>query len=97
MEQRDRPALGNSLAGRIAVMDGVRGGEDGFPVELWRDDETGRLVVVAYTDAGYGLVTIDLPDLIGWLRSSTRIFQLSADEAATISLGTDVRGDAQGT
>jgi hypothetical protein len=53
---------------KLCEMAGVRGG-DGFPVELWRHDETGRLTIVAYNQAGCDSVDIDLWDLINWLRS----------------------------
>lgn len=65
MEKRDRPELGNCL---LAVMGGVRSDDD-HPVELWRDGESGRLMVRAYNEAGYSYTEIDLWDLIGWLQS----------------------------
>lgn len=54
---------------KLCDMNGVRGGEDGFAIELWRDDDTGRLTVVGYNQAGYDGVGIDLWDLVEWLQS----------------------------
>lgn len=48
---------------------GVRGGEDGFPVQLWRDDNTGRLLILGFNEAGYASVEFDLWDVIDWLQN----------------------------
>lgn len=54
---------------KLLELNDVRGGEEGFPVELWRDDDTGRIVVRAYNEAGYNATEIDLDDLWRWLNS----------------------------
>jgi hypothetical protein len=54
---------------KVAELTGVRGGEDGFPVELWRDDDTGRPVLLLINEAGYAGTDLDLFDLIAWLAS----------------------------
>jgi hypothetical protein len=56
---------------KITEMMGVRS-DDAHPVELWRDQQSGRLVVRAYNDAGYSYTEIDLWDLIHWLQSGPR-------------------------
>lgn len=52
---------------KLCDMKDVRGGELGFPVELWHDDETGRLVVRGTNEGGFACVDIDLADLLAWL------------------------------
>lgn len=52
---------------KLCNMDGVRGGEEDFPVELWQDDESGRLIVRGINEGGFACVDIDLLDLCGWL------------------------------
>lgn len=47
-------------------MIGVRGGDDGFPVQLVRDEDTGRLVVRGVNEGGFACVDIDLADLFAW-------------------------------
>ena len=51
---------------KLCDMDGVRGGEPGFAVELWRT-EKGRLVVRAYNEAGYACTDVDLWDILSWV------------------------------
>lgn len=51
----------------LCEMKGVRGGEEGFPVELWRDEDSRRLVVRAVNEGGFACVDIDLADLLNWL------------------------------
>lgn len=51
----------------IHTVRGVKGGEEGFPVEIWRDAQTGKLELVVYGEAGYIALGIDFADLIGWL------------------------------
>ena len=72
---------------KICNMEGVRGGEEGFPVELWRCSESGRLQVVAFNEAGYSSVEIDLFDLLEWLRNGPA--SLSADCIHAIRIGPD--------
>lgn len=68
---------------KICDMNGVRGGEQGFPVELWRDDKTGRLLIVAFNEAGYSGVEIELLDVVSWLNS---------DEGRKLLLDTNTDG-----
>lgn len=51
---------------KLCDMQGVRGGERGYAVELWRTDE-GRLVVRAYNEAGYSYTDVDLWDILSWV------------------------------
>lgn len=53
---------------KICEMTGVSGGEDGFPVELCLDEDTSRLVIIGYNEAGYNAVDIDTLDLLRWFR-----------------------------
>jgi hypothetical protein len=52
----------------ICIMDGVREYAEGDPVELHIDRGTGRLVVVATNEAGYASTSVDLNDLLEWLK-----------------------------
>jgi len=52
---------------KIRNMENVRGGDTGFPVELWVDDDDGRLVVRGINEGGFGCVDIDLLDLLRWV------------------------------
>jgi hypothetical protein len=52
--------------GKLLELKNVRGGEEGFPVELWTDDDSGRLVIRAYSEAGYNATDIDFDDLCRW-------------------------------
>ena len=55
---------------RICEMRGVRTyGSDDDPVELWFNDEAGRLTVVAYNEAGYSGTKVDLFDLLDWVQA----------------------------
>jgi hypothetical protein len=54
---------------KICDMEGVREYSEGDPVELWRDETTGRLVIYAQNEAGYNSANVDLWDLIHWLSS----------------------------
>jgi len=51
---------------KICDVAGVRA--DG-PVELWRDDQSGRLLVRIITECGYARVDLDLWDIILWAAS----------------------------
>lgn len=79
---------------KLCEMDGVRGGETGFAVELWRDDDTGRLTVVGYNQAGYDGVGIDLWDLVGWLRSGAGSELLLEDGEGALAFGSNLGGHA---
>jgi hypothetical protein len=56
-------------AGKICELEGVREYTDRSPVELWRDEETGRLVIRAYNEVGYSGTDVDLCDFLAWLSS----------------------------
>jgi hypothetical protein len=64
---------------KVCDMEGVRGSDSGFPVSLWRDEDTLRLVVRGINEGGYGCVDIDLIDLIRWMR--TAVSRLPDDAA----------------
>ena len=57
---------------KICVMEYVRGWGERYDVELWRDDDSGRLVVRAYNECHNGIVDIDLLDIISWCREGPR-------------------------
>lgn len=65
---------------KICEMDGVREHTEGWPVELWRDERTGRLVIVAYNEAANNQTVIDLPELLSWLRVGPGVETVSAEE-----------------
>jgi hypothetical protein len=54
---------------KLSDMPGVREYGDGAPVELGRDGDTGRLVVVAYNEGGHNCTSVDLGDLLAFLAS----------------------------
>lgn len=49
----------------ICDLDGIRGGDTGFPVQLVRED--GRLAVRAINEGGFSCTDVDLLDLVEWL------------------------------
>lgn len=51
---------------KICEMANVREISEGYPVELWRNDESGRLVVRAVNEDGNNCTEVDLWDLIQW-------------------------------
>jgi hypothetical protein len=51
----------------LCELDGVRGGDTGFPVSLVRDRETGRIVLRAVNEGGFSCTDIDWQDLLVWL------------------------------
>ena len=51
---------------RLYTLAGVRDSTDGDPVELRRDSETGRLMIVAWNECHNNVTRIDLFDLIEW-------------------------------
>ena len=71
----------------LAVMDGVRADDPEYPVELRRGDETGRLVIRAYNEAGYSYTEIDLWDLLAWLQSGAGKELVSFDGALSGATG----------
>ncbi len=51
----------------ICVADGVRGGDQGFSVQICADEDTGRFVVRGFNEGGFSCVDIDLLDMVDWL------------------------------
>lgn len=51
----------------ICEMEGVRGGDEGCPVFLAKDGDSGRLVVRGFNEGGFACVDIDIRDLLLWL------------------------------
>ena len=62
---------------KICDLDGVREYSEGQPVELWFDEVTGRLVIIARNGGGYDCTNIDLHDLLNWLRSGPAAHRLA--------------------
>jgi hypothetical protein len=50
-------------------MGGVRGGDEGFPVELW--DDQGRIILRGINEGGFACVDIDLGDVVEWIGIAT--------------------------
>jgi len=73
----DRPAFEI-----IAVMNGVREYAEGRPVELFRDNRNGRIVVRAFNEDGHNETRVDILDLISWLRAGFVGGRLDDDIAA---------------
>lgn len=78
------------MMGKICDVIGVRA--DG-PAELWRNDESGRLVVRIITECGYARVEIDLFDLVGWLRTGPMDGSLRDFISRSVSAGGDLQGN----
>ena len=51
----------------VCELSGVREYSEEMPVAIHKKVENGRLVIVAYNEAGYNFVQIDLEDLKTWL------------------------------
>lgn len=51
----------------ICELRGVREHCEGDPVELWRDNDTGRLVIRAQNECGNNSTHVDLFDLLDWM------------------------------
>ena len=54
---------------RVCDMDGVPEFNEGYTVELWRNDDNGRLTIRAYNAAHNLSTDVDLLALLAWLRS----------------------------
>ena len=52
----------------ICKMEGVRGSDRGFPVQLVRTEDSGRLAIRGINEGGFSCVDVDLIDLLEWLR-----------------------------
>jgi hypothetical protein len=57
---------------KICDMEGVREYGEGYPVELWRDDVSGRLVIRAFNEGHHNDVVIDLWDILEWAKTGPR-------------------------
>jgi hypothetical protein len=70
---------------KITEMNGVREHSEGAPVELWRDNETGRLVIRAYNECRNNSTQVDLWDLLDWLSvgPARRVLESVATTEAT--------------
>lgn len=68
-------------------LDGVRGGDEGFPVSLCMVD--GRLVLRGVNEGGFGVVEIDFSDLLRWLESLSPSSIKVDDLVAAATLGND--------
>jgi hypothetical protein len=51
---------------KICEMESVRERTGGHPVELWRNSESGRLVIRAKNESGNNVTEVDLWDVIQW-------------------------------
>jgi hypothetical protein len=51
----------------MIVLEGVMGGDDGFPVEIVRDNESGAFVLRATNEGGYADTEVNLEQLLSWL------------------------------
>ena len=72
----------------ICELDGVRGGDPGFPVQLCRYADTGRVVVRALNEDGFNCTDVDLLDLFEWFkRLETASIDLVAIDRALGRLG----------
>jgi len=58
--------------GKICEMKGVREWSEKETVELWRDEESGRLVIRAYSECGNSIVHVDLWDILDWCRAGPK-------------------------
>ena len=54
-------------AGANIELENVRGGEEGHPVQLCSDEETGRLIIRGVNEGGFACVDIDFDDLVRWI------------------------------
>lgn len=48
-------------------LENVRGGDEGFPMRLCSDEETGRLVIRRVNEGGFACIDIDFDDLVDWI------------------------------
>ena len=69
---------------KICELVGVREYAEGFPVALWRDEDSGRLLIVAENEGGNNSTAIDLLDLLEWLRHGAHVEILDDGSAETI-------------
>ena len=79
---------------KICDMEGVREYMEGFPVELWRHEKTGRLVIRAQNEDHNNATDVDLWDLLGWLSigPGDRLLLVGREDDAR-SDGEDAKGN----
>jgi hypothetical protein len=65
----DKPGAGAPEIEVVLTMTGVREYSEGFPVELRRDGDSGRLVVRAINEGGHNVTHVDVLDLLNWFRA----------------------------
>jgi hypothetical protein len=78
---------------KICDMVGVREYGEGDPVELWRNDENGCLVIRAYNEGGYGTIEVDLFDLINWVQIGPGTGMVLVDGQNTHRDNSDLKRD----
>lgn len=63
---------------KVCDISGVRqyGNGNDFPIELWLND-SGRLVIRAYNEAGYSGTEVDLYDLVNWFLNNGYVSEAS--------------------
>src|SRR5436190_903506 len=96
----DRPAATplDGLALKISDMIGVREYAEGHTVELWRDFDSGRLVIRAYNQLKDDCVDVDLWDVIDWLSTGPRRGGMLDNGArATFTVGNAPERDPEST
>jgi hypothetical protein len=54
---------------KICEMRGVREYTERYPVELWWDEQSERLVILSKNEGGCNETQVDLYDVISWLMS----------------------------
>jgi hypothetical protein len=74
---------------RITEMTGVRELTEGYAVELWRNEQTGRLVVRAKNEGGNNVTEVDLWDLIRWFSTGP--------PPEEVNYGTAIERDREGS
>jgi hypothetical protein len=53
---------------KICDMNRVREYAEGYTVELWKEYDTGRFLIVARNENGQNDTMVDLVDVLNWLR-----------------------------
>lgn len=91
--ENDAPEAGASGSTTLVCeLARVREHGEGFPVELRRHTESGRLVVRAFNECGNNYTDVDFADLISWFRAGPGIELLDDAEAST-STGSNASTD----
>ena len=54
----------------MAVMEGVTEYSEGYEVELLQTKDNGRWVIMALNQGGFDSTSVDVVDLIAWLRAN---------------------------